>query len=254
MNIEKFIKEDLEIRVKTNDGENLELSLEDISRGLGFVDTSKGTNKIIWNRVEKYITETTATQVSPYKRNGFIPEWVFYMLCMKAKNEKARKFQLWISKEVLPSLRRNNAYVNKDNITKEQLAEIEKEITELKRQKGILHDIVYDMADATTMSFTEVSKKLFGKDAKFLKQKLIENGFLAQDGITALIKEGNFNTPSGEVKKMRIFTSTNVEKCRGEEDIRYNKITNFGYMYLKKYFKVLTETNSISESSSQTNI
>lgn len=31
------------------------LNLEDVARGLGFVDRSKGTDKIIWKRVKKYL-------------------------------------------------------------------------------------------------------------------------------------------------------------------------------------------------------
>lgn len=243
MDIEKFIKEDLEIRVKINEKGDLELSLEDIARGLGFTDKSKGTNKIIWKRVENYLSEITATQVSPYERYGFIPEWVFYMLCMKAKNEKARKFQLWISKEILPSLRKNNFYVDNENITPEQISDLENEINKLKIEKGILHEIVYDISDATTMSFTEVSKKIFNKDAKYLKNILIEHKFLAEDGYTPLLKEADFKLPNGGVQKMRIFTTTNVEKCRKAEDIKYNKITNFGYMFIKKYFNKLGLTN-----------
>ena len=45
------------------------LNLEDVARGLGFVDNSKGTNKIIWNRVNKYLSEITATEVSLSKDN-----------------------------------------------------------------------------------------------------------------------------------------------------------------------------------------
>ena len=47
MNIEKFIKDDLEIRVTMDNDVFLELNLEDVCRGLGFVDSSKGTNKTI---------------------------------------------------------------------------------------------------------------------------------------------------------------------------------------------------------------
>lgn len=87
------------------------LNLEDVARGLGFVDRSKGTEKIIWTRVEKYLSNITATQVSPFQRDGFIPENIFYKLCMKANNETARKFQDLVCDEILPSIRKNGGYI-----------------------------------------------------------------------------------------------------------------------------------------------
>ena len=87
------------------------LNLEDVARGLGFIDTSKGTIKIIWKRVEKYLMDITATQVSPFKREGFIPENIFYKLCMKANNEVASKFQDLVCDEILPSIRQNGGYI-----------------------------------------------------------------------------------------------------------------------------------------------
>lgn len=245
MNIEKFIKEDLEIKVKINEKGDLELSLEDIARGLGFekTDKKKGREYVRIDKVRVLKFLDSFGNKIPKIEDEFIPEWLFYLLCMKAKNEKAYKFQVWISKEVLPSLRKNNFYVDNENITPEQVSDLENEINKLKIEKGILHEIVYDISDATTMSFTEVSKKIFNKDAKYLKNILIEYKFLAEDGYTPLLKEADFKLPNGGVQKMRIFTTTNVEKCRKAEDIKYNKITNFGYMFIKKYFNKLGLTN-----------
>lgn len=87
------------------------LNLEDVARGLGFVDRSKGTEKIIWTRVEKYLTDITATQVSPFQRDGFIPENIFYKLCMKANNETARAFQDLVCDEILPTIRKTGGYI-----------------------------------------------------------------------------------------------------------------------------------------------
>lgn len=98
------------------------LNLEDVARGLGFVDTSKGTVKIIWKRVEKYLMDITATQVSPFKRDSFIPENIFYKLCMKANNEVARKFQDLVCDEILPSIRKNGGYiVSSENDSDEEI-------------------------------------------------------------------------------------------------------------------------------------
>lgn len=152
--------------------------------------------------------------------------------------EKAMQFKKWVFSEVLPSIRKNNFYVDENYVSKEQLNDLMEKVKNLIVSKKMLHEITYDMADATTMSFTEASKKLFGKDAKYLKKILMEHGFFDKEN-NIIIGEAEFKNPKGELEMMRIFTRTNVEKARKEDDIRYCKITNFGYMYLKKYFNAI---------------
>ncbi|MGL6100214.1 MAG: BRO-N domain-containing protein [Fusobacteriaceae bacterium] len=186
-------------------------------------------------------------------RNGYeahyINEVAMYEAVLKIRNSdtdnvkqrrynKAREFQKWVFSEVLPSIRKNNYYVDEKNINVNQISKLENTVKRLVTEKAMLHEIVYDMADATTMSFTEASSKLFGKDAKYLKEMLIKHKFLSKDGNKVLKKEAEFITPSGKREVMRLFVHTNVEKCRKDEDIKYNKVTNFGYMYLKKHFNI----------------
>lgn len=57
------------------------------------------------------MSNIAATPISPFKRDGFIPENIFYKLCMKANNETARKFQDLVCDEILPSIRKNGGYI-----------------------------------------------------------------------------------------------------------------------------------------------
>ena len=83
-----------------------------MARGLGFTTVATSGNEVIrWQRVEKYLSNITATQVSPFQRDGFIPENIFYKLCMKANNETARKFQDIVGDEILPAIRKNGGYI-----------------------------------------------------------------------------------------------------------------------------------------------
>ena len=84
------------------------LNLEDVARGLGFVDKSKGTEKIRWARVNGYLESFNYSATNG--ADGFIPENIFYKLCMKANNETARKFQDLVCDEILPSIRKNGMY------------------------------------------------------------------------------------------------------------------------------------------------
>lgn len=84
------------------------LHIEDVARGLGFTTVATSGNECVrWSRVNKYL-ESFSTQVP---KDGFIPENIFYKLCMKADNEVARKFQDLVCDEILPSIRKNGGYI-----------------------------------------------------------------------------------------------------------------------------------------------
>lgn len=84
------------------------LNLEDVARGLGFEREKNGKMYVMWDRVNKYLKELSFhTSVE----NEFIPENIFYKLCMKANNEIARKFQDLVCDEILPEIRKNGGYI-----------------------------------------------------------------------------------------------------------------------------------------------
>jgi len=90
-----------------------QLSLEDISRGLGFTETAASGNETIrWRTVKEYLSCFNfiapccdgSTEVS---KNTFVPENIFYRLAMKAKNETAERFQVLVADEILPAIRKH---------------------------------------------------------------------------------------------------------------------------------------------------
>lgn len=103
----------LKIRAMENEDGSISVNLEDAARGLGFVDRSKiATNgarleKVRWSRVNQYLKEFN---VPTCGRDDFIPEPIFYLLAMKANNDTAKKFQIWVATDVLPQVRRTGGY------------------------------------------------------------------------------------------------------------------------------------------------
>ena len=84
------------------------LNLEDVARGLGFTTVATSGNEIVrWARVKGYLKEIAFPTSG---ENDFIPENIFYKLCMKAKNEVARKFQDRVCDAILPSIRKYGMY------------------------------------------------------------------------------------------------------------------------------------------------
>ena len=92
------------------------LKLEAVARGLGFVQTKNGVEYVKWERVSSYLEELG---FSPkVGKDSFIPENIFYRLAMKAKNETAEMFQAKVADEIIPSIRRNGAYMTADTLEK----------------------------------------------------------------------------------------------------------------------------------------
>ena len=99
----------LNLQAMSNDDGSISVNLEDAARGLGFTRIANSGNAVVrWGRVKGYLEEFG---VSTCGHDDFIPETVFYLLAMKAKNETAKKFQAWVAIEVLPSIRKHGAYM-----------------------------------------------------------------------------------------------------------------------------------------------
>ena len=54
--------------------------------------------------------------VASFGYDEYIPECVFYLLAMKAKNEVAEAFQAKIAEEVIPSIRKHGAYMTQETL------------------------------------------------------------------------------------------------------------------------------------------
>ncbi|MGK4017921.1 ORF6C domain-containing protein [Weissella paramesenteroides] len=96
------------LKVKEVNGQVM-FDAESAAVGMGIVDTSKGTMKVRWARVNKYLNLDGVT--APLVALGsFITEPQFYKLAIKANNSTADKFQDWVTEEVLPSIRKTGSY------------------------------------------------------------------------------------------------------------------------------------------------
>ena len=106
------------------------LHIEDSARGLGFERTQNKDGveytSIRWSTVEGYLQDFGFHQQVGENGNThdyYIPENIFYRLCMKAKNEVAEAFQAKVADEIIPSIRKTGSYsVNQTQVSrKDQL-------------------------------------------------------------------------------------------------------------------------------------
>ncbi|EGT4708571.1 toxin Bro, partial [Clostridioides difficile] len=125
-----FENNELGIKVRTikyEDG-SIGINAEDTARGFGWVTIATSGNETIrWSRMNEYCKDFGFLQ--QVTKDDYIPESLFYLLGMKAKNETAVKFQTWLAVDVLPSIRQTGAYItnnaNPDKL-REKASEIEK--------------------------------------------------------------------------------------------------------------------------------
>ena len=110
------------------------LHIEDAARGLGFTRIKESGNEVVrWDRVDSYLNDlkfvgpTCGPDENPH--DYYIPENIFYRLCMKAKNEVAEKFQAKVADEIIPSIRKTGSY----SITKPDSYMIDNPIERAKR-------------------------------------------------------------------------------------------------------------------------
>lgn len=103
------------------------LHIEDVARGLGFERTEikNGVEykSFRWERVDGFLNDLCfRPQVGEAKNQHdyYIPENIFYRLCMKANNSFAKKFQETVANDVLPKLRKHGVYMT-DSVLEQTL-------------------------------------------------------------------------------------------------------------------------------------
>ena len=177
------------------------LNLEDVARGLGFTQIAKSGNEVVrWERVNGYLKELGFIPTSgddgeiavfsqqvwkdgnkPIGKEtlpDYIPENIFYRLCMKARNEAAEAFQAKVADEVIPAIRKHGAYMTPDTIEKvladpdtiirlaTQLKEERAKRVEAEKRRDILLHV------QKTYTSTEIAKELGMKSAQALNRWL----------------------------------------------------------------------------------
>ena len=109
--IQEFVNEKLGLKIRCiqNEDGSISMKLSDTAIGFGWTKIANSGNQVIrWARVEGYLKEFGVTTCG---HDDFIPESLFYLLGMKASNDSARKFQMWLATEVIPSIRKHGAFI-----------------------------------------------------------------------------------------------------------------------------------------------
>lgn len=103
---------DLQVRIKMNEDGSISMNAEDTAIGFGWCRTEKKNGKeytsVMWSRMNGYCRELGFAHECA--KDDYIPESLYYLLGMKAGNERALKYQKWLAIDVLPTLRKTGKY------------------------------------------------------------------------------------------------------------------------------------------------
>lgn len=199
---------------------------KDVAEALGYSNTSKAI-------ITHVADEDKIIKMLPNSQNGktvgktyIINESGLYSLILSSKLPSAKEFKHWVTSEVLPSIRKNGAYIrNQENMTPEQLVaagliaaqkiieEREKEIALLNGRCGLLTQVV----DEKQNIIDTISRNVSGEDKRMLMNRFLRSKYpeLSQG------RYGYLYTVFGEVHHMNLkyrFEKYNKEpghkKCK----------------------------------------
>lgn len=217
------------------------LKLETVARGLGFTERAASGNECVrWRTVRKYLAELgIATSCDRESLPDFIPENIFYRLAMKAKNEAAENFQAKVADEIIPSIRRNGAYMTEDTLEKvltspDFLIQLATKLKEEQERSNVLKAENDRMkpkeifADAVSASHTSI---LIGDLAKLIKQNGVEIGqkrlfaWMRENGYLIKRKGADWNMPTQRSMELGLFEVKESTVNNPDGSVRINKTT-----------------------------
>jgi anti-repressor protein len=205
---------------------NITARLDDDEKGIHLMDTLGGIQKLT-----------------------IINESGLYKIILRSDKPEAKKFQRWVTHEVLPSIRRHGAYIsprkveefmNDPDVLIEMLNAIKKERAEKEllriqvendKPKVIFADAVSTTKD--TILIRDLAKILKGNGVDMGQNRLFK--LLRQDGF--LIKKDN--SPTQKSMNLGLFelTETAILHNSGETTIsKTPRVTGVGQLYFINYF------------------
>lgn len=98
----------IQLRTILNGDGSISVSAEDTAIGFGWIRDKNGKDYVMWDRFNGFCEELGF----PHKcgKDDYIPESLYYLLGMKANNERAQKFQRWLALDVIPQIRKTGSY------------------------------------------------------------------------------------------------------------------------------------------------
>lgn len=211
--LQSFTDGYVNLPVRQLDDGSVQFDAEQAAIGFGISFVAKSGNVVVrWERVNKYLSSPVVGM--QIKKGDFITEPQFYELAIKANSKKAKKFQYWVTHDVLPSIRKNGVYMT------DQTA----------------YDITHDK-DALGDLLLKAGSQLKQKDLVIqeLKPKAdYTDSMLANKGLeTISMIAKNYGYSTREFNKL--LHGLGIQYKQGKTWLLYAKYQDEGYTHVEPY-------------------
>lgn len=202
------------LTVIEKDGEFFFIGKE-VAEKLGYINPHKAIRDHIDSEDKR--TERFVHPLGGVQATIIINESGLYSLILSSKLQQAKEFKRWVTKDVLPSIRKNGGYIkNQENLSKEEIlanavllannliAEKEKVIEDLEPKAKYFDELV---DNNLLTNFRNTAKELHIPQKVFI-QFLIDKEFIYRDKKNRLLPYAKNNKGYFEIK----------EWCRNDND------------------------------------
>ncbi len=229
---------------------------KDIAKALGYKNTSDAVRTHV-DEEDKNILKSQNATLENVPNRGFqiINESGLYSLILSSKLPTAKKFKHWVTKDVLPSIRKHGAFATDELLNNPDFAiatfKALKEEKEKRQELEALQKIQAPkaiFADAVSASNTSI---LVGELAKILRQNGVEMGqnrffeWLRQNGYLISRKGTDWNMPTQYSMERELFKvkETAITHSDGHVSVsKTAKITGKGQAYfINKFLQIEQE-------------
>ncbi|EGT6114340.1 antirepressor, BRO family protein [Campylobacter jejuni] len=208
MNLELFKKDNLEVRVIKDENNEPLFCLSDVCKVLELTTPAKVADTIK-REFELYELNSHSFDTGfGVKEFTMIDEAQLYYVMNNSRSKNAKPFRMWVNKEVLPSIRKNGNYMQK---------EFSKE----------LYSLLNDLKQANCI------KDKLKNENESLKDELIQNQreLLSFYKNKDLKKEKPFKLSSNTIDKIKFL------KTKGESTTKISQILDVSTSSVRKYSK-----------------
>lgn len=236
-----------QVRTLVENGEVLFCG-SDVAKALGYKNPRKALSDHCGGVTKRYAPTSSGEQ-----EMSFIPEPDLYRLIFSSKLPTAEKFTDWVTKEILPSIRKTGVYMtdealeavilNPDTIIKLAL--------ELKAERNMRQNLEQQiMADAPKVALAEAivtspDSILIGDLAKILCQNGVDIGqnrlfsWLRLNGYLCRRRGESYNLPTQKAMEMGLFEvkeTTVIHNSGLTKVMKTPKVTGLGQQYFVNLF------------------
>lgn len=227
---------------------------KDVAAALGYSDTKSALTDHVDSEDKQIIQRgQIATLDIPNRGLTIINESGLYSLVLSSKLPGAKQFKRWITREVIPSVRKQGAYMTPDKLeqvllnpdTLMQLAQNLKE--EQEKRKALQEQVEAQRPAVIFAGAVETSKSsiLIGELAKIIKQNGVSIGqnrlfdWMRKNGYLIRRNGSDYNMPTQRAMEMGLFEikETSIVHADGHTSIsKTPKVTGKGQVYFVDLF------------------